>query len=137
MGQGTAQSSNKLKIHIISSYESPGPSPQGLTWDGKNIWVVDDSTNIIYKIDPLVGKTIFSFALKSIKSRGITWDGNFINLFDHQNGKIHRFKNSDESLFSTSDFININAVTMISSLPESNWGLVWDGQNFYSSMLMK
>ena len=39
VGQGFA---DEIDYRIVSSFPSPGPSPQGLAWDGMHLFVADD-----------------------------------------------------------------------------------------------
>jgi DNA-binding beta-propeller fold protein YncE len=45
----------------VTTFNSPGPSPSGLAYDGKFLWCSDKSENKIYKIDKS-GKILASFA---------------------------------------------------------------------------
>ena len=131
IGKGIAQETKKLNARVISSFPSPGPSPQGLAWDGKNLWVVDDSTNRIYKIEPNTGKTLLSFEAPSRKPKGLTWDGNYLILLENQKRKIYKIVSSGKALGSV---IASNDLPLISDIPSnkiSPWGLVWDGNYIY------
>jgi hypothetical protein len=37
---------------VIAAYDSPVPRPAGLGWDGTSLWMVSDSDQTIYKLDP-------------------------------------------------------------------------------------
>jgi DNA-binding beta-propeller fold protein YncE len=45
--------------------KTPGPCPTGLTFDGKNLWLADNFTDKIYKINPQSGKVLIHVPLRS------------------------------------------------------------------------
>jgi len=46
---------------VTLQFPAPGPSPSGLAWDGSALWVADDGTDLIYRIDPADGRVISSW----------------------------------------------------------------------------
>ncbi len=38
--------------HVVQTYSSPVLRPAGIGWDGASIWFVDDSNQMIHKMDP-------------------------------------------------------------------------------------
>ena len=47
-------------MYAIRSYYAPGSYTTGLTFDGRNIWLADRKTDLIYCIDPSDGKVVRS-----------------------------------------------------------------------------
>jgi sugar lactone lactonase YvrE len=45
----------------VSSIESPGPDPVGLTYDGSSLWVSDSTAKRIYKVRPADGVVLIAF----------------------------------------------------------------------------
>lgn len=133
---GFAQTQDSLHYTIVQKFPSPGPSPQGLAWDGDFLWVSDDSMRMIYKLHPVDGSIISSFNSPGSCPRGLTWDGNYLWCSDNDSVKIFK--------------IDIIAGAVISSIPATAnnppqiHGLTWDGQYLYycfeagwSSQIMK
>ena len=61
-------------IEFIDSFDSPGSSPTGLTFDGTYLWNADDSADKIYKLD-LSGTILASFDSPGSSPKGLTFDG--------------------------------------------------------------
>jgi len=129
--QGIAQVPKKLTTRIISSYPSPGPSPQGLAWDGKNLWVADDSTNLIYKVNPSTGETILSFASPSLEARGLALDGHHLILSESQNSKIYILETSGKELGEVISLFDTHIKIDNKKLKKGIRGLTWDGKFLY------
>jgi outer membrane protein assembly factor BamB len=68
----------------IDTIPSPGLQPQGLAWDGENLWnVMDDNDGDpenVYKLDPVLGTQLLSFPVPTTRPRGLAWDGQYIWL---------------------------------------------------------
>ena len=113
---------DSLSYNIINSFPSPGPSPQGLTWDGNFLWVVDDSTDSLYKLNTANGTIISSFPAPGPVSRGLTWDGTHLWCQDDIADSIFKLDSTDASV--------------IKSIPAPGnivLGLTWDGQYLWSA----
>ncbi len=126
-----AQDRKKLNTRIISSLPSPGPSPQGLAWDGANLWVVDDSTRMVYKVDPSNGSIVNSFAYPGSVPKSIAWDGKYLITLDHQTNNLFRIENTNQVLGTV---LSINKLPVKSGNQKSNdsyWGIVCDGGFIY------
>ena len=105
---------------VIMSFPAPAPDPQGLAWDGEFLWVADDSTDSLYKIDPEDGSIVSSFPTPGSKPRGLTWDGNHLWCADTKSDTIYK--------------LDTNYASVISSIPAPHHtvkGLTWDGQYLY------
>lgn len=126
IGKGFSQQLDSLCYNIINSFASPGPSPWGLAWDGSFLWVADDSTDTLYKLNPVDGLIISSFQTPGPEPRGLTWDGTQLWCLDNNSLKIFK--------------IDTTKRAAISSLPapgsQTNrpvGGLTWDGQYLWSA----
>jgi hypothetical protein len=60
---------------IRSSFASPGSSPNGMVWDGRNLWMIDN-LETLYKLDT-AGNVLFSknFSGTFSDECDLTWDG--------------------------------------------------------------
>lgn len=128
-----AQEVKELSYNIVVTFPTPGPSPQGLAWDGENLWITDDSTNLIYKIEPSTGRTLMVFPSPSSKPQGLTWDGNNLILSENQNRKIYKLKNSGNELFEIISSINAPVFSSHKSFNGQIGGVAWDGKYLWSS----
>lgn len=57
------------------TFDSPGPFPTGLTWDGDYLWVADYQTERIYRVDSKTGRADRSFDTPGHDPEGLAWDG--------------------------------------------------------------
>ena len=125
----SVQAQGELNAHIVLSFPSPGPSPQGLAWDGTHLWLADDSTDTIYRMDHLNGSIVFSFTSPSPNPRGLTWDGTHLWSTDNDSFRIIELNSETGEITASIDahFIPYN--------PEAFYpidGLTWDGEFLYA-----
>ena len=113
---------------IILEFPSPGSSPGGLAWDGTHLWLADDGTDTIYKLDPTDGRVLFSFQSPGSAPRGLVWDGHHLWHADNATRKLHRVDRVTGATLSTLDE---PATTSKARLPELG-GLTWDGRHLWS-----
>ena len=59
---------------VISSFSAPGTAPQGLAWDGTNLWLADKTTDLIYELTT-TGTVLSTFAAPCGNPTGLTFDG--------------------------------------------------------------
>ena len=74
-------------VKILKSVKSPGPAPQGVAWDGENLWSFDAATGLVYRygLDPSGGVEA-SFELPALKSlAAMQWVGAELWTLDAQN----------------------------------------------------
>lgn len=75
-----ADALNKEIIKLTGNYEfikkipSPGNSPNGLTFDGKYLWVADSKDSMIYKISTDDGRILERYNSPIEKPTGLAWD---------------------------------------------------------------
>ena len=75
---------------ILASFDSPGSSPTGLTFDGTYLWNADASANKIYKLD-LSGTIIDSFDSPGSSPKGLAFDGTYLWVADDSDDKIYKW----------------------------------------------
>ncbi|MBI4801214.1 MAG: hypothetical protein HY796_01705 [Elusimicrobia bacterium] len=72
---------------VLETVKTPGPAPQGVAWDGYNLWSFDAATGMLYKygLDPKTGVTA-SFELPLAKSLvSMQWFKNELWILDAKN----------------------------------------------------
>ena len=113
-------------------------TPQGVTWDGSSVLVIDGSNNRVFGFKRNSGNTawirdsskdisqsVLKSAASNIKPRGITWDGSSVLVLDQQNDAVWGFTNGARD---TSKDISQTVLRSASSsiLPI---GITWDGES--------
>jgi len=58
----------------VGGFNSPGPGPQHLAWDGAYLWLSDSSANYVYQLKTN-GTQVSGFASPTSEPRGLGWDG--------------------------------------------------------------
>jgi sugar lactone lactonase YvrE len=104
----------------VRTIPSPNRCPQGLAFDGKQLWCVDRLTDQIYAVDPVSGAVTDSVPTPGYIPRGLTWDGKRLWVADAEEARIYA----------------INPVTRIveKSIPcpvADPMGLAWDGKHLW------
>ena len=124
-GNVLSKDADSLGYNIINSVPSPGPSPYGLAWDGVHLWVNDDSTDTIYKLNPIDGSIISFFPTPGPVPTGLTWDGTHLWCQDSILDSIYKIDSTDASV--------------IKSIPAPSnfvFGLTWDGNYLWSAYFL-
>ena len=80
---------------IVCQFPAPGPSPCGLAWDGKQLWVADDGTDTIYQLNPTDGSIISSFKTPGDQPRGLAFDGTHLWYADNGTQKLQKLQLAD------------------------------------------
>lgn len=75
---------------ILAVIKTPGPCPTGLAFDGKNLWVADNFTDKIYKINPETGKILKNFDSPGLHPEGLAWDGKYLWHIDSGERYLYR-----------------------------------------------
>lgn len=97
---------------IIKSFNLPGQYSTGLTFDGKNIWVADRKTDLLYCIDPNSGSVNRTLQSPGYWPLALAWDGTALWNSDLKGGKdvsedydgvIYRLDPSDGHILQTLD----------------------------------
>lgn len=116
---------------IQKTIQAPGPCPTGLAFDGTHLWLAEDSTDRIYKIDPETGNVISSFGTPGHHPEGLAWDGRYLWHID-----------SGEKLVYRLDPATGAALAVLESNSSNPRDLAWDGEclwivDFRSDTLLK
>ena len=112
---------------IILQFPSPGSNPSGLGWDGTHLWLADDGTNTIYKLDPTDGRVLSSFKSPDFHPRGVVWDGTHLWHADNATRQLYRLDRGTGVVQSAIDAPATHAVVRVPELG----GLTWDGEHLW------
>ena len=74
----------------VESIPSPVQGNDGLTWDGKYLWIADFNTQKAYQVDSTDGSVIMSFALPGTYPMGLAWDGSYLWVVDEADKKVYK-----------------------------------------------
>jgi hypothetical protein len=110
------------KSNVVLSFNSPGPDPRDLAWDGEFLWIADSKNCLIYQIDPSNRKVIKAIDAPGDKPIGLAWDGEFLWNADYVTGKIYQIDPSNGEIITTIDS------------PSHSEGLAWDGEYLWVSV---
>ncbi|MBO8130424.1 MAG: transglutaminase [Candidatus Marinimicrobia bacterium] len=102
---------------VEESIKTPGNSPTGLAYDGKNLWLADRGLNKIFCINTITGKVIKEIPSPSYWPMGLAWDGKYLWNADWKTGKIY--------MIDTKSGIVKRAIDTPTPSPR---GLAWDGK---------
>jgi len=102
---------------ILKVIKTPGPCPTGLAFDGKNLWLADNFTDKIYKIDPESGKILKSFDSPGQHPEGLAWDGK--HLWHIDSGEKYMYLLCPETG---------RALSILESNSSNPRDLAWDGE---------
>ncbi|MBN1274500.1 MAG: hypothetical protein JXB26_19740 [Candidatus Aminicenantes bacterium] len=97
--------------------KTPGPCPKGLAFDGNFLWLSDDFTDMIYKINPGDGSVVKDFEAPGFCPEGLAWDGK--NLWCVDAGEKHMYLINPETGV---------AVSILESNSQDPRDLAWDGE---------
>ena len=111
---------------IVKSFSAPGSFTTGMTFDGKNIWITDNKTDLIYCINPADGKVIRTIKAPGYWPTGLAWDGKYIWCADIKGG-IPKSENLEGKIFCVDPKDNV-VVNTIPAPSASPLGLAWDGK---------
>ncbi len=112
---------------VILQFPAPGQNPCGLAWDGSHLWVADDDTDTIYKLDPSDGAVLSSFGAPGTQPRGLAWDGTHLLHQDNSTRDLYKLDRVDGAVQST---VGALAKFAVGTVPEFS-GMTWDGQHVW------
>jgi len=126
-------SSNAAIIDLVIDVSAQIEDPEGMTWDGQYLWVVDDtSTEMAYQIDPDTGDIINYFTInpagvENPDTESITWDGSNLWIAD-STGIIGQYT-TDGTLLSTisPELLDPDGYEIDYDIE----GMTWDGTNLW------
>ena len=104
----------------VRTIPAPYYHPQGLTFDGTQLWCVDRQTDQIYAVDPTNGRVTDSIATPGYIPCGLTWDGKLLWVADAEEERLYA----------------INPISRIveKSIPcpvANPTGLAWNGKHLW------
>ncbi len=102
---------------ILKVIKTPGPCPTGLTFDGQNLWLADDYTAKIYKIDPNSGQVLKTLDVPGHHPQGLAWDGHHLWTIDP----------AEKSMY-VLDPETGQALSILESNSSNPRDLAWDGK---------
>lgn len=105
----------------LESIETPGPEPRGLAWDGTTLWISDEDSRKLFRINIETRRVQYSFDYNGIPA-GMTWDGKNLWQTDAENRKIDRLTRRGKVL----DSIELKHI-------ESFSGLTFDGKYLWQA----
>lgn len=108
------------RLAIRRTFESPGPGPAGLAWDGALLWNADFRSGGIFGWDPATGSSARSLRCPGNLS-GLAWDGRSLWQSLYDEAMVRRINPE------TNDFDQ----TII--LSDYGWlsGVAWDGSQLW------
>ncbi len=86
---------------IISSFSTPGVSPDSLTWDGTSLWCIDEEAGgdrLIYQMDTS-GNIIDTWSPPGTNPSGLAFDGQYLWVLDNDADKIFQVVVPEPSTF--------------------------------------
>ncbi len=102
---------------MVKGFPTPGSCPTGLAWNGKNLWLADLKTDLIYAIDPETGVVESSLPAPTFRPLGLAYDGEALWCICGEENLLYRIQPED------------GLVThRLESPVERPTGLAWDGQ---------
>jgi hypothetical protein len=119
----TAVTNASQQISVVQQFVAPGRGASGITWDGKHLWLTDNS-GTIFQMDTQ-GKVIGNFQSPEVTPSGIAWDGSSFWVFTSNHFELYQFQIAGRSTQALRSFQS----------PANNSGegedLVWDGKNMW------
>lgn len=95
---------------VLSQFNHPGNNPDGLTWDGTNLFVSDDDVSgdgVVYELS-LTGTLIgsWTFGTPILDSEGLAYDGNTGNLWltDDTSNTVFELDADNGNIISSFDY---------------------------------
>lgn len=106
---------------LVSRLNAPGPQPSGLAWDGQALWIVDDQTSKLYRIDPQTGRSLSQLdPLPGSVPEGLAWDGQTLWVAEAGEGLLYQLNPQNGQVLQSFALPGVEA-----AFPT---GLAWDGQ---------
>jgi len=102
---------------VIARHASPGPCVTALAFDGKQLWVADRKTRLLYRYDPANQQVTQELQTPGFWPTGLAWDGQALWCVDQKDNRIYRIDPSTGTV-----------LKVIESPARSPHGLTWDGK---------
>ncbi len=110
---------------LVESFPAPGSKAEGITWDGRSIWLSDNS-GVIFKMDPS-GKVLDSFRSPEVTPQGLTWDGSSFWVYTTNHSLIYQIRIAGENVQTISSFRS-PAQVLGGGITQD---IAWDGENLW------
>jgi sugar lactone lactonase YvrE len=111
---------------VVKSFDLPAKYCTGITFDGKNIWVSDRKTDLLYCLDPSTGNVLRTLPSPGYWPLALTWDGTSLWNSDLKGG-TDVSENYDGIIYRI-DPTNGNILQTLDAPSKSPVGLAWDGK---------
>lgn len=112
-------------VSIAQSFPAPGQAAEGLTWDGANLWLSDNS-GMIFKVDSS-GTVLDTFMSPEVTPQGITWDGSSFWIYTTNHSFIYQFQIVGQDIQKISSF-QAPAEVIGGGITQD---MAWDGQSLW------
>ena len=89
----------------------------GLTWDGSQLWVIDDTHNLLCKIDPVSGDFVGQIPAPDPSATGLAWDGTHLWCCGNRTNKLYQLNTSGEVLASFGINASPKGLTWVEGYP--------------------
>lgn len=100
-GTATPIGSSQL-ISIEQSFPAPAGPTEGIAWDGRYLWLADNS-GTIFQLDTN-GRTLGAYRAPEVTPKGLAWDGSSFWLFTTNYAFIYQFQIEGRETKSISSF---------------------------------
>jgi len=101
---------------VVRSFPAPYSCSAGMATDGQYLYLADSKSDLIYQIDPQIGKVISEIPSPTYKPRGLAYDSGCLWVVDGENEQLQKLD------------LKTQIVTKTIWCPaESPVGLAWDG----------
>jgi hypothetical protein len=107
----------------------PGIKPQGIAWDGKHLWAVDEQTKKLYNFDSRSGAVVKSLDINLKKPKGLAFDGRSIWIADEETRNIHAVNPESGQIMKT-----IKMEIPQEKGFKSFEGITWDGKYLWTAI---
>lgn len=121
----TETPSTRLVIGVPYKFPAPGQEAEGITADGRNLWVTDNS-GAIFQVEPS-GNLIATFSAPEVTPEGITWDGSSFWVFTSNQSFIYHFQIIGAETKTLGSFLSPARVLG----GDITQDLSWDGMNLW------
>jgi glutamine cyclotransferase len=111
----------------LNKIAAPGAKPGDLAWDGKCLLIADDSTEIVYRVDPTTGKVVSSLNVAPLNPFGLAWDGASLRVYDGTTNRILHLEPNTGEVLSSVDVLIASPKDERCSLT----GLACDGKDLW------
>jgi hypothetical protein len=119
------QENPSRKISVAQSFPAPGSRAEGIAWDGKALWVSDNS-GVIFKVDS-AGKVLDSVRSPDVTPQGLAWDGSSLWVFTSNHSVIYQTQLDGENLRTIHSFRS-PAQVLGGGITQD---MAWDGENLW------